>query len=174
MKYSQQLHAQGLTQNGNLVRLAYANCVLSSRSRRIGASVLIVANFIFLVTSKMYAQTNAPFGGFTQTFNPAVSLITLTPAPGVGIYHVGDAIGIQTTNHTPIRVLGMGGSLVYSGAVTTLNLPCGHYFVETPGDRTQFVVLPADYGNLDMVAVNTTGIWPFLDTVNNSVGATWE
>src|SRR6266850_6060501 len=136
---------------------------------------LLTATLPFLLSiSAAGTQTNLSFTGFTQSFNPAVSLITLTPYPGVGLYRVGDSIGIQTSNNTPIRVMGMDGSLVYSGAVTTLHLPVGHYFVETPGDRTQFVVLPADSGSLDRLAVNGTGVWGYLDAINNSVGATWE
>jgi hypothetical protein len=127
-----------------------------------------------LAISVASAQTNTAFSGFTQSFNPAVSLITLTPYPGAGLYHVGDSIGIQTSNNTPIRVMGMDGSLVYSGAVTTLHLPVGHYFVETPGDRTQFVVLPADFGNLDMMAVHNTGAWDYSDALKSAIGATWD
>src|SRR5260221_5538848 len=141
---------------------------------RWGVRLLIAILSPLLAIPVVYAQTNAPFNGFTQTFNPAVSLITFTPYPRVGLYHLGDDINIQTSNNTPIRVMSMSGSLVYSGAVTTLHLPVGHYFVETPGDRTQFVVLPSDYGAQDMLAAGLTGTWWYPDTVNNIMGGTWE
>jgi len=174
MKYPQKTHTPGLTQNDNLVHLAHASCILTSRCWRIAGNIIIFALCLSLVASKTCAQTNAPSSGFTQSFNPAVSLITLTPPPGAGLYHMGDSIGIQTSNNTPIRVMNIGGSLVYSGAVTTLHLPVGHYFVETPGDRTQFVVLPADFGNLDMMGVHGTGDWLYQDTLNTAVGAAWD
>ena len=141
---------------------------------RWGVRLLTAVLSPLLAISVVSAQTNTAFSGFTQSFNPAVSLITLTPPPGAGLYHAGDSIGIQTSNSTPIRVMGIDGSLVYSGAVTTLHLPVGHYFVETPGDRTQFAVLPGDYGNLDMLSTDATGVWGYLDTINSAFAGTWE
>lgn len=88
---------------------------------------------------------------FSFPFDPATAKIQLLPAERWGLFSASDRIGIQTTNGSPVRVLNLSGAVLYDGPPTTLQLPCGHYFVETDGDRTQFAVLPDDWPRLDMI-----------------------
>jgi hypothetical protein len=105
------------------------------------------------------AQTNSGFAGFTQSFNPAGSNILFTTTNVRGFFHVGDPIGLATLNGSPLNVFAWYGDLIYSGPATTLHLPAGHYFVEAPGDRNEFAVLPADWSTLSQVGWDGS-FWP--------------
>lgn len=105
------------------------------------------------------AQANTVFSGFTQSFDPASSNILFTTANTRGFFHVGDPIGLATIDGSPLNVFAWYGDLVYSGPATTLHLPAGHYFVEAPGDRNEFAVLPADWSTLTQVGWDSAP-WP--------------
>jgi hypothetical protein len=83
---------------------------------------------------------------WSRTFDPAHVKLHLKPEVNQGLFRARDTIVIQTTGRGPIRVFNLRGHVVYDGNNSCkLHLPTGHYFVETDGDRTQFVVLPNDY-----------------------------
>ncbi|MBI4115585.1 MAG: hypothetical protein HY447_03310, partial [Candidatus Omnitrophica bacterium] len=95
---------------------------------------------------------------WTMAFDPnsTTKIIDLGPT---GIFKVGDAIKIQTTNGAAIRVFNWHGEQVYQGNPGTLpSLPVGHYFVETNGDRNQFMVLPKDYSGASFLGSYIDGI----------------
>ena len=105
------------------------------------------------------AQTNTGFSGFTQSFNPAGSNILFTTTNVHGLFSVGDPIGLATIDGSPLSVFAWYGPLLYSGPATNLYLPVGHYFVEAPGDRNEFAVLPADWSSLTNVGWDGS-YWP--------------
>ena len=86
----------------------------------------------------------APF--FSWKFDPSHALVKIEPIARWGLFRESEAITVRTLVGTTIRVMDWRGNVVYSGKPgRLLQLPVGHYFVEIPGDRTQFAVLPADY-----------------------------
>lgn len=81
---------------------------------------------------------------FRHPWDPTQSVLRLEPHHG--LIRTTDSITIHTTDQRPIRVFSRRGQTIYEGPPTTLrDLAPNHYFVECPGDRTQFAVLPADY-----------------------------
>ncbi|HNC98085.1 MAG TPA: putative Ig domain-containing protein, partial [Myxococcota bacterium] len=71
----------------------------------------------------------------------------LTGAPG-GLGREGVHIMLANASDpaAPLRIVGLHGEEVYAGPFGVLPLlPTGHYFVETPGDRTQLLILPSSY-----------------------------
>jgi hypothetical protein len=106
--------------------------------RGIGLGALL----FFLFGGVAYAQPP----NFTQPFDPTTSKIEVDPWQKWGIYRSSDVIRVSTSDGSPIRVFNLQGTTVYQGAPGALpSLPVDHYFVECPGDRTQFCVLPDDY-----------------------------
>jgi hypothetical protein len=71
----------------------------------------------------------------------------LTGAPGgLGREGVHIMLGHASDPAAPLRIVGLHGEEVYTGPFGVMPLlPAGHYFVETPGDRTQLLILPSDY-----------------------------
>jgi hypothetical protein len=83
---------------------------------------------------------------FTQPFDPSTNSIQVKPGEKHGVFRATDEIRVETANGAPLRVFTRRGETVYEGPPAALpKMPPNHYFVETTGDRTQFVVLPADY-----------------------------
>jgi len=119
-----------------------------STARYVGFGFLLT---VALLPLSAAAQTNTGFSGFTQSFNPATSNILFTTANSWNFFHVGDPVGLATVDGSPLNVFAWYGALVYSGPATNLYLPAGHYFVEAPGDRNQFAVVPADWSALSTV-----------------------
>ncbi|HUJ71692.1 MAG TPA: putative Ig domain-containing protein, partial [Verrucomicrobiae bacterium] len=112
---------------------------------------LVVLLCLALMVSTTHGQTNTAFSGFTQPFDPTKTNILFTTANTRGFFHVGDPIGLATIDGSPLNVFAWYGDLLYSGPATNLYLPAGHYFVEAPGDRNEFAVLPADWSTLSRV-----------------------
>ncbi|NQU10447.1 putative Ig domain-containing protein, partial [bacterium] len=111
---------------------------------------------------------------FSYSFDVTTGRITLTPASRWMLFRESDTVSIGTTGNTTIRVLSLDGALVYQGPPTSRTFARGHYFVETPGDRTQFAVLPDDCGILEMMGVHDTGSWTQGNQVKASLGPRWE
>jgi hypothetical protein len=99
--------------------------------------------------------------------------IRLAPAGRWGLFRPSDVIGIATTDNGPVRVLSLSGELLYEGPPVTLSLPTGHYFVETPGDRSQFAVLPDDYVGASFLGGEAANGEPNLKARLQAVGAVW-
>jgi hypothetical protein len=111
---------------------------------------LAIAACFHAVAVNAQGYTNS----FLYSFNPAVSKISFTPATRQGLFGESDTITISTSDNSPIRVMAIDGTLVYSGTPTALQLARGHYFVECNGDRSQFVVLPSDYQGASFLGVD--------------------
>jgi concanavalin A-like lectin/glucanase superfamily protein/putative Ig domain-containing protein/PKD domain-containing protein len=138
----------------------FSTLTVTATCRHISSNIRfwIVLFFFTLIASITRGQTNTGFSGFTQSFNPAGSNILFTTTNVQGFFHVGDPIGLATIDGSPLNVFAWYGNLLYSGPATTLYLPAGHYFVEAPGDRNEFAVLPADWSTLTNVGWDS-GFW---------------
>jgi hypothetical protein len=91
-------------------------------------------------------EVSAQSAFFTQSFDPNTSKISVLPLQNWGLFHKSDTVSIQTSDGSSVRVFNPQGTTVYQGPPGTLPaLPVDHYFVECPGDRAQFCVLPYDY-----------------------------
>ena len=101
------------------------------------------------------ARARAQLPGFTQPFDPNTSKISMYPLQNWGLFHKSDTVSIQTSDGSSVRVFNLGGTTVYQGPPGALpSLPVDHYFVECPGDRAQFCVLPDDYQGASFMGVD--------------------
>jgi hypothetical protein len=83
---------------------------------------------------------------FSQAFDPATRCVFVLPEGRFGLFRQGEVVSFRTKGDAGIRVLTWRGDVVYEGQPKPIEgLSCGHYFVETTGDRAQFAVLPADF-----------------------------
>ncbi len=91
---------------------------------------------------------------FTNSYSVfGTNFLSLFPASYQGIYYEGDIVGISNSIGTPVEVYDFKASLIdtYAPPASLTNLSVGHYWVQCVGtngglgDRSQFVVLPADY-----------------------------
>src|SRR5579871_6003139 len=172
-------------------RVALPNVVVSFPSAirkgrwRCRALGRVKVRFLFVVSLfplLSLAQTNTGFSGFTQSFNPATTNILFTTTNARGYFLAGEPIGLATIDNSPLNVFAWYGGLVYSGSATILFLPPGHYFVEAPGDRNEFAVLPADWSTLPQVGwdsdyfpyPNITNLWAFLQLGWVRANASWD
>ncbi|NQU12221.1 hypothetical protein HQ590_15610 [bacterium] len=111
---------------------------------------------------------------FVYSFDVSTSLIQFEPASRWLMFRESDTITIHTDGNAAIRVLSLDGALVYQGPPTSQQYARGHYFVETPGDRTQFCVLPDDCGTLSLMGVHDTGTWAPGDQLKAALGPQWD
>src|SRR5579862_8928882 len=139
------------------------------RAGRVFVAAAVLSGGI-LVAGTADAQTVSNY--FLYPFNPAVSKITLAPAARFGLFRLSDVISIVTTDGSPIRVIDLSGNVVYSGAPTTLQPGLGHYFVECNGDRTQFCVLPNDYGTGSLLGMDAVDIGEDTNILS-AMGPSW-
>lgn len=99
--------------------------------------------FWALLVLATHAQT--PTTVFSQPFNWTTNRIAILPTVNHGLFKVGEPVILVTSNNVSVTVYDLYGRQVYAGVPTTLSLAAGHYFVQCNGDRSQFVVLAADY-----------------------------
>jgi hypothetical protein len=96
----------------------------------------------------MFLQTVLlwPICASAQEFNVTNTNLRVLPQDKSWIFNESDSLTITDANSGTITIrYAMDNAQVYSGPSTNLHLPRGHYIVDCPGDRTQFVVVPDDY-----------------------------
>lgn len=113
------------------------------------------AGFALLCLVATAAETTAPAAScFTRSYDQRKHYISPSPAQRWGLFRLSDHISIRVATHSPVRVFTLRGQTVYEGAPGKLpQLPVGHYFVETDGDRSQFAVLPDDYAGASFLGM---------------------
>src|SRR5258705_8451019 len=105
------------------------------RQMKFIAGMLLIIGF--------WSDAPAQLPAFTQPFDPYASKIRVNPWQNRELFHKSDTVSIQTSDGSFVRVFNLEGTTVYQGPPGTLpSLPVDHYFVECPGDRAQFCVLP--------------------------------
>ncbi len=143
-----------------------------SNLSRASKSLCLLALLMVSQSPVVLAQTNLP--PFIWSLNVNTVKISITPQSRYGLFRETDNITISTSDGGSVRVLALDGTLVYSGPGLTRQYPRGHYFVETAGDRSQFAVLPADYGLQPFLGTHGTGVWAMGDAMKQSTGPTWD
>lgn len=103
---------------------------------------------LFWAGGMVLAQAQTPTTVFTQPFDWTTKKLSVLPATNQGLFKVGEAVTIASSNNVSIAVYDIYGRTVYAGLPSALTLGVGHYFVECNGDRSQFAVLPADYAGI--------------------------
>jgi hypothetical protein len=124
-------------------------------------------------TGLAFGQNDQPPSFFAQPFNPKISRILLMPAYRQELFRESDMISIQVSNNLPVTVFDLRGNVVYDGNPTKLHLSRGHYFVETIGDRTQFVVLPDDYAGASFLGTDADNGWSPLSLKIEQIHPGW-
>ena len=124
-----------------------------------------------LLVVSFWSETFAQLPGFTQSFDPNISKIRVQPWQNRELFRQSDSVSIQTSDGSSVRVFNIQGTTVYQGPPGLLPpLPMDHYFVECPGDRAQFCVLPDDYQGASFLSVDKpTGIdSSFVEQLNQN------
>lgn len=99
--------------------------------------------FVSVLVTGASAQT--PTTAFTQPFDWTTKKISILPATNHSLFKVGETVTLATSNNLPVTVFDLYGRIVYQGVPGSRTFAAGHYFVQCNGDRSQFVVLAADY-----------------------------
>ena len=113
--------------------------------------------FVLLITvlsSVCASGQNLPF---TQAFDPRAGKIEVDPTSNWGVFRASETVAVKTSDGSAIRVFDLKGTTVYQGSSGSLpSLPVGHYFIECPGDRSQFCVLPNDYSGAAFIGTDVS------------------
>lgn len=113
---------------------------------------------------------------FTNRFDPSVARIEMLPAAQQGLFLESEVVELRVRGRAELTVRGLRGDVAYEGpAPVRLRLPVGHYFVETDGDRTQLVVLPADFTTPDFFGAGpgTFSTIPWVAALQERTRPTW-
>ena len=101
---------------------------------------------------------------FSQPFDWTRKRITILPAENWGLFKERENVIVETPDKSLITVFDLYGKTVYSShSPALLNLRCGHYFVQSNGDRIQFAVLPNDYVGASFLGANAVTNVPWGD-----------
>jgi hypothetical protein len=127
-------------------------------SKLLSAAVKMGAIGFALMMATAFCRAQEDLPDFTQSFDPSIGKIQVLPVKNSGLFHTSDNITLRTSDNSPVRVFGVDGTTVYQGTPATLPpLPVGHYFIECPSDRNQFLVLPDDYEGAPFLGTEADG-----------------
>ncbi len=113
---------------------------------------------------------------FAYQFVADKTRIQLSQPELVGLYREPETVTVQATGNAPVRVLSLAGDVLYAGvSPVQMRLRCGHYFVETEGDRTQFTVLPSNFAGADFFGASpgTFSAIPWVAALQNRTQPAW-
>lgn len=136
------------------------------------------------VLAEASTTVQTPFEMLFDTANARYSVQKLQMSGheggNIGLYKQSESFSITTKNEAWIRILGMRGEPLYNGPggdipeLVGSPLAIGHYFVETIGDRTQFLILPDDYAGASFLGPTTAcSGFPFMNASNSATQLPW-